>query len=117
MDRLVRPDRRCGQKSGRRHRQHQRAARAVNRTPQLNIKWDAARLSITGTGDKLLTDTEPRIILASGNGARPSSMASSVSVVPYMLMPGDVKVVADRLYNVLSKPPSSKILRRPKPRP
>ncbi len=77
-----------------------------NRTPQLNIKWDGAKLGITGTEvHKLLTDTEPRIILASGNGARPSTMASSVSVVPYMLMPSDVKVVADRLYNVLSKPP------------
>jgi L-seryl-tRNA(Ser) seleniumtransferase len=77
-----------------------------NRTPQLNIKWDGAKLGITGTEvHKLLTDTEPRIILASGNGARPSNMESSVSVVPYMLMPSDVKVVADRLYNVLSKPP------------
>ncbi len=77
-----------------------------NRTPQLNIKWDAAKLGITGTEvHKLLTDTEPRIILASGNGTRPSNMASSVSVVPYMLMPGDIKVIGDRLYNVLSKPP------------
>src|ERR1035437_9357852 len=77
-----------------------------NRTPQLNIRWDGAKLGITGTEvHKLLTDTEPRIILASGNGARPSNMASSVSVVPYMLMPSDVKVVAERLYNVLSKPP------------
>jgi hypothetical protein len=77
-----------------------------NRTPQLSIKWDGAKLGITGSEvHKLLGDTEPRIILASGNGARPSNMASSVSVVPYMLMPGDVKVIADRLYNVLSKPP------------
>jgi L-seryl-tRNA(Ser) seleniumtransferase len=77
-----------------------------NRTPQLNIRWDGAKLGITGTEvHKLLTDTEPRIILASGNGTRPGNMASTVSVVPYMMMPGDVKVVADRLYNVLSKPP------------
>ena len=32
-------------------------------------------------------------------------MASSVSVVPYQMMPGDEKVVADRLYALLSKPP------------
>src|SRR5277367_3180100 len=77
-----------------------------NRTPQLSIKWDGAKLGITGTEvHKLLTDTEPRIILASGQGARPANMASTVSVVPYMMMPSDVKVVADRLYNVLSKPP------------
>ena len=77
-----------------------------NRTPQLSIKWDGAKLGITGSEvHKLLTDTEPRIILASGNGTRPGNMASTVSVVPYMMMPGDVKVVADRLYAVLSKPP------------
>ena len=87
-----------------------------NRTPQLNVKWDGAKLGITGTEvHKLLTDTEPRIILASGNGARPANMASSVSVVPYMLMPGDVKVVGDRLYNVLSKPP--KFENPPEPQP
>jgi L-seryl-tRNA(Ser) seleniumtransferase len=32
-------------------------------------------------------------------------MASSVSITPYMMMPGDSKVVAQRLYEVLSKPP------------
>ena len=77
-----------------------------NRTPQLNVKWDAAKVGITGTEvHKLLTNTEPRIILASGNGSRPANMASSVSVVPYMMAAGDVKVVADRLYDVLSRPP------------
>ena len=81
-------------------------AELSNRTPSLVIQWDAAKTGITGTEvHKLLTDTEPRIILASGNGTRPSNMASSVSVVPYQMMPGDAKVVADRLYNVLSKPP------------
>src|ERR1700722_1124413 len=80
-----------------------------NRTPRLIVKWDGAKIGITGAEvHKLLGDTEPRIILASGNGARPSNMASSVSVVPYMLLPSDVKVIADRLYNVLSKPPSFK---------
>jgi L-seryl-tRNA(Ser) seleniumtransferase len=77
-----------------------------NRTPQLNIKWDGAKIGITGAEvHKLFTDTEPRIILASGNGTRLGNMASSVSVVPYMMTPGDVKVVADRLYSVLTRPP------------
>lgn len=80
-------------------------AELSNRTPSVVIQWDAAKLGITGTEvHKLLGDTEPRIILASGNGTRPSMMASSVSVVPYQMMPGDAKVVADRLYNVLTKP-------------
>jgi L-seryl-tRNA(Ser) seleniumtransferase len=32
-------------------------------------------------------------------------MASSVSVIPYQMMPGEEKAVADRLVAVLSKPP------------
>jgi D-glucosaminate-6-phosphate ammonia-lyase len=77
-----------------------------NRTPSLSIQWDGAKLGITGSEvAKLVLDTEPRIVLASGNGTRPNAMASSVSVVPYMLIAGDEKAIADRLYQVLSKPP------------
>ena len=77
-----------------------------NRTPRLIIQWDGARRGITGQEvHQLLGDTEPRIILASGNGSRPGNMASSVSVVPYMLIPGEEKIVADRLHAVLSNPP------------
>ncbi len=77
-----------------------------NRTPILRIEWDGARLGITGQEvGKLLLDTEPRIVLGSASGARPDRMASAVSVTPYMMMPGDDKVVAQRLYAVLSKPP------------
>ena len=77
-----------------------------NRTPSLSMQWDGAKLGITGSEvAKLVLDTEPRIVLASGNGTRPNAMASSVSVVPYMLIAGDEKVIADRLYQVLSKPP------------
>ena len=77
-----------------------------NRTPSLKISWDAAKLGITGQEvGKLLLDTEPRIVLASASGSRPDRMASSVSVTPYMMMPGDDRIVASRLYEVLSKPP------------
>jgi D-glucosaminate-6-phosphate ammonia-lyase len=77
-----------------------------NRTPQLTIQWDGTKLGITGQEVvKLVNETEPRIILAGGNGSRPGNMASSVSVVPYMMMPNDIKIVADRLHQVLSKPP------------
>ena len=41
-----------------------------NRTPQLTIQWDGAKLGITGQEVvKLVNETEPRIILAGGNGA------------------------------------------------
>jgi uncharacterized pyridoxal phosphate-dependent enzyme len=77
-----------------------------NRTPSLQITWDGTKLGITGQEvSKYLLDTEPRIVLASGNGVRGANMASSVSVVPYQMSPGDEKIVADRLYAVLSKPP------------
>jgi len=77
-----------------------------NRSPRLSIQWDGARLGITGQEvSKLLLETEPRIVVAGATGNRPESMTSSVAIVPYMMMAGDEKVIADRLYAVLSKPP------------
>ena len=77
-----------------------------NKTPVLRIEWDGTRLGITGQEvSKVLLDTEPRIIFGSASGNRPYNMASSVSITPYMMMPGDHEIVAERLYEVLSKPP------------
>jgi L-seryl-tRNA(Ser) seleniumtransferase len=77
-----------------------------NRSPSLAIQWDGARLGITGQElSKLLRDTEPRIIPASASGSRPGNMASAISIVPYMLIPGDEKAIGERLYAVLSHPP------------
>lgn len=77
-----------------------------NRSPRLIIEWDAAKVGITGTElSKVLLDTEPRIVLGSQNGRRPDRMASSISITPYQMMPGDERVAAERIYAVLSKPP------------
>jgi L-seryl-tRNA(Ser) seleniumtransferase len=77
-----------------------------NRSPRLTLNWDGAKLGITGPElAKALLDGEPRIVVAGSTGARPDSMASSVSVIPYQMMPGEEKAVADRLVAVLSKPP------------
>jgi len=77
-----------------------------NRTPELVIEWDGAKLGITGQEmSKTVLDTEPRIVLSRASGSRPGQMASSVGVVPYQMTPGDEKVVADRLYALLSRPP------------
>jgi L-seryl-tRNA(Ser) seleniumtransferase len=85
----------------------QPSADLSNRTPTLTIQWDAAKLGMTGQDVfKQLLDTEPRINLANAG-------PSSVSVVPYQMQPGDEKVVADRLYAVLSKPAQKK----PEPSP
>lgn len=77
-----------------------------NRTPSLRVQWDGAQLGITGQElAKLLLDTDPRIVVAGASGVRPETMASSVSIVAYMMMPGDEKVIADRISALLSKPP------------
>ncbi len=84
----------------------QPSADLSNRTPSLQITWDGAKLGITGQEvAKHLLDTDPRIVVANSSGVRGGNMASSVSVVPYQMTPGDEKVVADRLYGALSKPP------------
>ena len=39
-----------------------------------------------------------------GEGRRPDAMASSITIMPYMMQPGDHKVVADTLSKLLRKP-------------
>jgi L-seryl-tRNA(Ser) seleniumtransferase len=78
---------------------NQPSADLSNRTPELMIEWDAQKLGIGGQElSKYVFDTEPRISLARAG-------AGFVAVVPYQMMPGEEKVVADRLYALLSKPP------------
>jgi L-seryl-tRNA(Ser) seleniumtransferase len=85
---------------------NQPSADLSNRTPELLIQWDGAKLGITGQEiGKLVLDTEPRIVVSRASGARPGNMASTVGIVPYQMIAGEEKVVADRLYALLSKPP------------
>jgi len=77
-----------------------------NRSPRLAIHWDGARPNITGQElSKLVLDTDPRIVVAGARGNRDGDKASSVFIIPYMMLPGDDKVVAERLYAVLANPP------------
>jgi uncharacterized pyridoxal phosphate-dependent enzyme len=71
-----------------------------NRTPSLRVLWDAQQLGVTGDEvSRMLLDTEPRIAMASTrNGA-----LVGVSITPYMMTPGDEKVIAERLYAILSR--------------
>jgi len=72
----------------------------------LRIEWDAAQLGITGQEvSQMLLDTEPRIALGGASGARPDRMKSSVTVTPWMMMPGDDKIVAARIAAVLKEHP------------
>jgi uncharacterized pyridoxal phosphate-dependent enzyme len=80
-----------------------------NHSPALSINWDAARLGITGEEvSNILWTTEPRIALGGGGGGgggrggRNSSSQTGISITAYMMMPDDVKIVADRVHQVLS---------------
>ncbi len=92
-----------------------RETRALsNRTPGLSIRWDSAQLGITG--DEVATTLlagEPRIALSPsgrGRGGAASTGNTGVSITAYMMNAGQEKIVADRLYQVLSaaKPGVSK---------
>jgi D-glucosaminate-6-phosphate ammonia-lyase len=73
-------------------------------------------LGITGQEvEKILLDTEPRIVLGGASGNRRQSLASTLTIMPYMMNPGDDQVVAERLYAVLSRPPQIQALERPAP--
>ena len=68
-----------------------------NYAPQLRIAWDTAKLGATGleVADALLAG-KPRIVMPG---------ESSLTVMPYMMMPGDDTVVAARVHEVLTNPP------------
>ncbi len=94
-----------------------REARGLsNRSPGLTIRWDAARLGITGKEvSDLLWNTDPRIALGGGFRGRDAASETGVSITAYMMSPGDEKIVADRLYAVLSNPPKQKPAPPPQP--
>lgn len=83
-----------------------------NRTANLSITWDPAKLNITGVDAAAeLTGNKPRIMLTGtnvparpANGATPASgPAGSLSVSAWQMQPGDAEIVATRIYEVLSK--------------
>jgi seryl-tRNA(Sec) selenium transferase len=76
-----------------------------NRAPTLAIHWDAAKVGITGTElvEKLDKGT-PRILVAGGHGSRPDKMASSLGIMPYMMQPGDYKIVAETISKYMRNP-------------
>jgi uncharacterized pyridoxal phosphate-dependent enzyme len=82
-----------------------------NRSPVLNVRWDAARLGISGQQlAKILDTTDPRIMVGVSRGAQ-----NGISITAFTLKPGDEKVIADRLYAILSSPPNLKTEETPKP--
>src|ERR1700685_4643612 len=77
-----------------------------NHSPRLRIKWDGNALKITGDElAKTLDAGTPRIQFDEWSGSRPDEMESSVTIMPYMMMPADAQIVADALFATLSHPP------------
>ena len=76
-----------------------------NKSPMLRINWDANVLKITGTELAARLDAgTPRIIVGGSRGKRPEMMDSSVTIMPYMMDPGEDRIIADAIYEALSKP-------------
>lgn len=75
-----------------------------NRTPTLVIRWDRAKLGVTGRAvAKSLFESEPRIATPGGRGGAGSAQ-TGISITPYQMSSGEEKIVADRLYALLSNP-------------
>ncbi len=91
-----------------------------NRSPSLSITWDPRKLHLSG--EEAAEDcarNKPRIALGAGvGGPRPRgteniepAALTGISITAWMMQPGDDKVVAERLYALLSEK------RSPKPPP
>src|SRR5215467_10561435 len=79
-----------------------------NHSPTLVVSWDPAKLHVTGEEvAEELARTKPRIALAGGEGGARNRRESdngktSISITAWMMQPGDDKIVADRIHEVLS---------------
>ncbi len=76
-----------------------------NRAPLLHIKWDGAAVGITGTELAAALDAAtPRVLVMGGDGKRPDNMASSITIMPYMMQPGDAAIVGKSISHLLRNP-------------
>lgn len=84
-----------------------------NPSPSLTVSWDMKQIPLTGDDmEQLLWNGNPRIAV-SGAGSFlpfPPNMQPNVSINTSQLDPGEEKIIADRVYAILSKPP---IIKRP----
>lgn len=70
-------------------------------TPYLHITWDPSKLHVTGEEVALeLGSVSPRVAVAVG---KDGDGVTGISLVGYMMIPGNDKVAGDRIYEVLSR--------------
>lgn len=83
-----------------------------NHSPILFINWDSTKLNINGEEvAEELGRHKPRIALAFGSGGNSRGETfgdTSISVTAGQMQPGEDKIVADRIYGVLSQKRSPK---------
>ncbi|MEJ7682390.1 MAG: hypothetical protein WKG06_31970 [Segetibacter sp.] len=71
-----------------------------NRSPVLKISWDPAKLYITGEEvAEEVGRNKPRIAI----GSRSETGATSINITTGQMQPGNDKVVAERIYGILSQ--------------
>jgi hypothetical protein len=76
-----------------------------NKATRLRVHWDANVLKITGTELVARLDAgTPRILVEGGSGRRPDQMASTLTIMPYMMDPGEDRIIADAIHAALTNP-------------
>jgi D-glucosaminate-6-phosphate ammonia-lyase len=77
-----------------------------NHAPRLRLHWDTARIGITGGEvEDMLWHGQPRIAVGEGSGTRRDAAPSSLTIMPYMMMPGDDQIAAAAIRKLLATPP------------
>jgi D-glucosaminate-6-phosphate ammonia-lyase len=76
-----------------------------NHAPRLVVRWDTAKMPLTGEQvAMLLYEGTPRIDVGPSNRSM-DFPPDSITIGAHMMMPGEEKIVADRLTALLGKPP------------
>lgn len=82
-----------------------------NRAPSLKVEWDNEKVALTGQEvEQLLWDGDPRVAV-SGAGSFlpfPPNQQPNIRIYPSQLQSGEEKIIADRIFEILSNPPGIK---------
>lgn len=74
-----------------------------NRATRLKVSWDAGAVGITGSELVAKLDAGTPRIMVFGDGDR-SGAPSSITIMPYMLDPGESQIIGEAIFAILSNP-------------